>query len=41
MPAAERQQETETIGLRFLWLSCITGRIQANVWREGELTWAW
>jgi len=41
MPAAERQQEIEAMGLRLLWLSRITGRIQANVWRESELTWAW
>jgi hypothetical protein len=40
-PAAERQQETGMTGLRLLRPSRITGRIQANAWRESELTWVW
>jgi hypothetical protein len=41
MPAAERQQETGTTRLCLLQPCRITGRIQANSWRESELTWAW
>lgn len=39
MPVAERRQERGTAGRSLQWPSRITGRIQAAVWPERELTW--